>query len=194
MVTPVKIEQIKALSETMKLELPAAVPRLTRAFYEELEVGVLQAEMPKVAPSFEVVKSAVSDLATQPECVVCGRQYEQTLETLDHCARCRDGMAKAGNILPNADTDTVYAHCRRSGEIVVSSKDYEPDALFLVEAERAELKRVLPMVSRLAHDSVTWLVPGVPETNDQDAALRAVWAFQDALAKRLHVAGGEKRP
>lgn len=189
MVKPIKRNQIDAVLDRATTSVFLETnPRLTSAEFEQLYIGVFKPVIPIRAPKFEDVKSAVSDLAAQPECVVCGRQYEQTLETLDHCARCRDGMAKAGNILANADTDTVYAHCRRSGEIVVSSKDYEPDALFLVEAQRAALKRVLPMVSRLAHDSVTWLVPGVPETNDQDAALRAVWAFQDALVKRLQAA------
>lgn len=146
--------------------------------------------VPVEKPRLELVKQAVSELMSQPECTVCGRQYEQTLETLDHCARCRAEIAKAN---AHQGESPVFVHCRRNGEIVVSSQNDEGNALFLLEADPDAIKRALPAIARLAYDSVTWLVPGVPEANTQDAAQQAVWDFQDRLAAKLHTLDGEKR-
>lgn len=85
--------------------------------------------------------------------------------------------------------------CWRSGEVeVVSHAPAGHGCITLATGPRARLERVLIAVSRHAYDGVTLLVPGIPEAEDDDAALAAALEFQSrierSLSSRRRVAGG----
>lgn len=64
----------------------------------------------------------------------------------------------------------MYAHCYRSGEIELSRKADLPGAICIGKGSRAELDAKIGGRARRAYDGKTWLVPGLPEAdNDADA-------------------------
>lgn len=56
--------------------------------------------------------------------------------------------------------------------------------LLLARGRKAAIERVLAGCARLAYDNETWLVPGVPEADTNDAAVDAAMAFRGELLKR----------
>lgn len=60
----------------------------------------------------------------------------------------------------------VYAYCWRSGVIGFSEK--VPDgAIKFAEGRIGPLKNLIYRCARLAYDNENWLVPGVPEAEDE---------------------------
>lgn len=53
------------------------------------------------------------------------------------------------------------------------------------------LRRIIEPVARHAYDGTTLLVPGVPEADDQSAAMDALIAWRDWVYKRLPIEPGE---
>ncbi|WP_438454678.1 hypothetical protein [Vreelandella venusta] len=70
----------------------------------------------------------------------------------------------------------VSAYCFASGEIQVGSH-VPGGAVVLATGPRTELKREIDVVSRLAYDNRTLLVPGMPESRSVEGAINAVVAF-----------------
>ncbi|SMF85858.1 hypothetical protein SAMN06265365_1657 [Tistlia consotensis] len=77
---------------------------------------------------------------------------------------------------------TSYAYCWRSGQIAVGKK--RPDGtLPIAHGPETTLRRALTKRARLAYDNRTWLVPGLPEAPDEDAAVLALRRFATFLTK-----------
>jgi hypothetical protein len=74
----------------------------------------------------------------------------------------------------------VVAYCWRNGMIEIGA--YLPDlALPLMAGERKFVRSTIRGAARLAYDNKTWLVPGVPEAESDDAAYQAVLDFEHLL-------------
>lgn len=77
----------------------------------------------------------------------------------------------------------------RSGEVVVTNAAPVDGTIklfrFATRRQADAAGEVLEGFARLARDGETWLVPGVPEADDDDAACDALIAFHDAMHDRL---------
>ena len=77
----------------------------------------------------------------------------------------------------------MKAFVYRSGQVKVG--ETVPDgAIEIAEGDDAALRTVILAVVRFAHDGET-LVPGIPEAEDEDAALDALFAFQADVMGRM---------
>lgn len=74
--------------------------------------------------------------------------------------------------------------CWRSGECEVKSRPVD-GALTIMRGPKARLERALLALARHAYDGETLLVPGVPEADCDDEALKAVFEFQTMLERCL---------
>ncbi len=78
----------------------------------------------------------------------------------------------------------MKAFCWRTG--VIQLADTVPEgALELATAPATLLAQTVDAVSRHGYDSQIYLVPGVPEADDAEQALDAVFDFRNQLTKRL---------
>jgi hypothetical protein len=77
----------------------------------------------------------------------------------------------------------IFAAADRRG--VIAFVDDEADGLiaFATGPER-KLRAWIEVTARHAYDSVTLLVPGVPEAEDDDHALEALLGFRDWIGRR----------
>lgn len=77
------------------------------------------------------------------------------------------------------------AFCWRNGVIEIGKEADVPEgAIVFARGSKRLLADICEVRSRLAYDGVTLLVPGIPEAEDDDAALDALedwvsWAFQE---------------
>lgn len=78
----------------------------------------------------------------------------------------------------------AHAICWRSGEVEVVSRQ-PAGSISLMRGPARRLERIISAIARHAYDGKTLLVPGLPEAEDDDAALAAVASFQSAMEKRL---------
>lgn len=67
--------------------------------------------------------------------------------------------------------------CWRSGETEIASRVPE-GAATLMTGPRSRLIKLLSVNARHSYDGKSLLVPGLPEAEDDEAAVRAVQAFQ----------------
>ncbi|PZU89095.1 MAG: hypothetical protein DI527_16305 [Chelatococcus sp.] len=82
--------------------------------------------------------------------------------------------------------------CWRSGEAEIVSRARD-GAITLMTGPRARLSRLLSAHARHAYDGTTLLVPGLPEAEDDNAALAAAVAFQTRLERAVvHAARGRR--
>jgi hypothetical protein len=58
-------------------------------------------------------------------------------------------------------------------------------SILLARGPRGKLEAAIGGTARLAYDNCTWLVPGVPEAEDDIAAIEAVKAYQPRLRQAL---------
>jgi hypothetical protein len=72
--------------------------------------------------------------------------------------------------------------CWRCGTVRVEKARID-GGIVLIKGPRKELERRLEVLARHAYDGQTLLVPGVPEADDDEAALDAVFAFQELLSR-----------
>lgn len=79
----------------------------------------------------------------------------------------------------------TYAHCYRSGEILLSEQSFVDGCLQIGSGTQSELERKLAARARLAYDGKTWLVPGLPEAECEDDALGAFREFRGRLERPL---------
>lgn len=79
----------------------------------------------------------------------------------------------------------MYAHCYRSGEIEISSENHIAGCLLIAEGTMDELETKLSARARHAYDGETYLVPGVPEANDDNQAFHAVDVFKKRMKRPL---------
>lgn len=78
----------------------------------------------------------------------------------------------------------LHAYCFASGEICFGPSI--PDgALPIIDGPDADVHRVIRGGARLSYDGETWLVPGVPEADDQNIAVDALIAFRRRAVERL---------
>ena len=76
------------------------------------------------------------------------------------------------------------AFCFRSGEIHVGQR-VPKGGVLLVTGRREQLDRAVSACSRLAYNGKDWLVPGLPEADDDDEAVRVTKHHIEQLKKRL---------
>ncbi|WP_439596486.1 hypothetical protein [Falsiroseomonas sp.] len=82
--------------------------------------------------------------------------------------------------------NTLAAACWQSGEIdVVAAKEVPQGTIVLAKGEQAHLEAAIQGSARLSYDGKTWLVPGVPEADDGDAALNAALLYRNRLGNSL---------
>lgn len=78
----------------------------------------------------------------------------------------------------------LHAYCFASGEI-----DFGPSipdgALPIVDGPDADVHRAIQGSARLSYDGETWLVPGVPEADNQTVAVDALIVYRDRVRGRL---------
>ncbi len=73
----------------------------------------------------------------------------------------------------------------RSGQVKVG--DVVPDgAIEIAEGDDYALRTAIMAVSTRAYDERSYMVPGIPEAEDDDAAMEALLAFQAEVVGRLH--------
>ena len=71
----------------------------------------------------------------------------------------------------------TIAFCNRSGVIGFTSASLPFGALPIGSGDDAEIRALVSARCRLAYDNSALLVPGVPEAEDDDAALTALLEF-----------------
>ncbi len=77
----------------------------------------------------------------------------------------------------------MFAYCWQSG--LIEFGDCVPQgAVKLIEGKRDEVKDKVTVRARHSRDSKDLLVPGVPEADDEFAAIRAVEHFKQFLTAR----------
>jgi len=76
----------------------------------------------------------------------------------------------------------MYMHCYRSGEIVLSRAPDMEGAISLCESSKDDLLQRLSAKARLAYDGETWLVPGLPEAQTENAAMDALNVFYERVS------------
>lgn len=80
-------------------------------------------------------------------------------------------------------THKIYAYCFASGEIEMGSA--VPDgAIWVAYGCHSALTGLIEGTARLAHDNATWLIPGVPEAENQTIASNALAAYLSWIGKR----------
>lgn len=77
----------------------------------------------------------------------------------------------------------MYAHCLKSGQIVLDEAEDIGGYICFAEGTEGELKAKLDARARLSWDN-EWLVPGLPEAETDEQALRAVEVFQERMEER----------
>ncbi len=78
----------------------------------------------------------------------------------------------------------TYAHVLRNGELKFStSPTFE--GLIIAEGSGKKWRQQIEVLCRLAYDGDTYLVPGVPEAENQNDALKAVIKFRHTVAWRF---------
>lgn len=79
----------------------------------------------------------------------------------------------------------MYAHCYRSGEIKLSRKSDLPGCICIGEGPKSELEAKLSARARHAYDGETFLVPGIPEAENDEAAAAALVRFHTRMKEPL---------
>ena len=82
----------------------------------------------------------------------------------------------------------TYVLCDRNG-VSGFEKRWIRGRLPLASGAESLVHKAVEGTARLAHDNRTYLVPGVPEAEGDDAAVDAVLAYRVRLAKALERAG-----
>lgn len=82
------------------------------------------------------------------------------------------------------NSNRLKAFCWGSGLLQVA-RDVPEGALHLATGPDEIMLEAISGTARLGYDNQTWIVPGVPEANSTDAALDAVFDFQNHLVKRI---------
>ena len=77
-------------------------------------------------------------------------------------------------------SELAKAYCWDNG-VIEFGETVPEGALGLGDGPKEWLRDCVAAWGRLAYDNETWLVPGVPEAEDQGAALGAVIAFRGRL-------------
>lgn len=77
----------------------------------------------------------------------------------------------------------MHAYCFANGVIGLGRRTPKGAIVFARGPAKA-VRDLVARSSRLAYDNVTWLVPGVPEAPDQEAAMTALLTHIAWLRKR----------
>lgn len=78
----------------------------------------------------------------------------------------------------------VAAYCFRSGQIRFNCPSRVPKgAITLLCGPRKEVFRTIRQTARLAYDNQTWLVPGIPEAINEEAAFSALETYADRILR-----------
>lgn len=79
----------------------------------------------------------------------------------------------------------TYIYCWRTGEIDTAPKPMVGGLLYLGAGDPERVSEVIAGTARRAYDGQTWLVPGIPEADTDDAALAAAQRYRSILLERL---------
>lgn len=86
--------------------------------------------------------------------------------------------------------EQLYANVRRDGVIEFQNHDGDADNyLNVLSGPPAEVRRIVTALARVGYDNQTLLVPGVPEADDDYAAVKAVQEFRRKCTQRSWHAG-----
>ena len=84
----------------------------------------------------------------------------------------------------------AHVYCDRNGHVLIGPC-CPPGMLPLADGPERVVRDAIEGSARLAYDGETWLVPGIPEARDDDAAVDAAVAFsvrlRQSVARRLEV-------
>lgn len=83
----------------------------------------------------------------------------------------------------NLDGETI-AYCWRNGELGFTDGPLPEGALILDKGTGKEWRERIEIMCRLSYDGHTWLVPGIPEADDDIEALVAVRKFIAWISQR----------
>ena len=75
----------------------------------------------------------------------------------------------------------TIAYCWRNGTVGFTDGKLPDGALILSKGNGTKWRDKVEVLCRLAYDNKTYLVPGVPEAEDDDDALNAVIRFRAVL-------------
>ncbi len=78
----------------------------------------------------------------------------------------------------------AVAYVDRAGVIHIGPACH-PKCLPLASGPESVLQEAIEGIARLAYDNATWLVPGIPEADDEDAAYDAAVCFERNLQARI---------
>lgn len=81
----------------------------------------------------------------------------------------------------------MKAFCWRNG-VIGFGRSTPPGALQIADGPEEFLRLAVTGCARLAYDNATWLVPGIPEAEDNDAAFDAFIVFRRLITRRLKLA------
>lgn len=82
----------------------------------------------------------------------------------------------------------MKARCYRGGQIGLGVREPK-GAITFASGSARKLRAIVSAVARHAYDGKTLLVPGIPEAENDDAALAALERFQGEIRKRLELRG-----
>lgn len=83
----------------------------------------------------------------------------------------------------------MKAYAWRNGRIEFGNKVPE-GAICFASGKAKKVRAVVTATARQAYDGVTLLVPGVPEAENDDAAMDALITYSRWTERLLHAAGG----
>ncbi len=80
----------------------------------------------------------------------------------------------------------AIAYCWQGGEIGIGHRT-PAGALPIIGGPKRRLEKILHRTARLAYDNKTWLVPGIPEADNSDAKLDALFKYKKRAEELMDV-------
>ena len=87
---------------------------------------------------------------------------------------------KRGGTIDKRNDGTI-AYCWRSGKLEFTDNSLPSGALIISKGRGLKWRQKVEVLCRLAYDGITYLVPGVPEAENDEEALQAVYRFRAAV-------------
>lgn len=81
----------------------------------------------------------------------------------------------------------MIIYCYRSGQIGFALREIPDGAIAIAKGPHPITEAAVHGCARLAYDNETWLVPGIPEAANEEAAYQAMLTFEKRLKDRIAV-------